>query len=60
MSLSPQQKSGFPIFSSIEFKDENLLFSDKSTSFIPAEHEDYIAWMGREYYNILKAMDCNG
>ncbi|KAL7891233.1 hypothetical protein AOLI_G00007090 [Acnodon oligacanthus] len=53
------QKSGFSLFSSAAFNGENLLFSDSSTKFIPTGHEHYIDWMGRHYYNILKAMDCS-
>ncbi|XP_066519091.1 melanotransferrin [Hoplias malabaricus] len=53
------QRSGFPLFSSASFNGENLLFSDNSIKFIKSSHEDYIEWMGRNYYNILKAMDCS-
>ncbi|KAI4894985.1 hypothetical protein NFI96_010793 [Prochilodus magdalenae] len=58
MLVEGVQKSGFGVFSSTAFDGENLLFSDSSTKFITAGHEGYIDWMGRQYYNILKAMDC--
>ncbi|XP_065120847.2 melanotransferrin [Paramisgurnus dabryanus] len=53
------QKSGFSLFSSSSFGGSNLLFSDDSTTFIEAGKENYIEWMGRRYYDVLKAMDCS-
>ncbi|XP_051997558.1 melanotransferrin-like [Xyrauchen texanus] len=53
------QKSGFSMFSSASFSGNDLLFSDASTTFISAGHENYIEWMGRRYYAILRAIDCS-
>ncbi|KAI7807691.1 melanotransferrin [Triplophysa rosa] len=53
------QKSEFSIFSSTSFGGTDLLFSDASTTFIEAGNENYIEWIGRRYYDILRAVDCS-
>ncbi|KAM6962468.1 melanotransferrin [Aplochiton taeniatus] len=50
------RKSDFGMFSPGSY-GENMLFSDSSTMFLEAESEDPKVWMGRDYYNVLKAMD---
>ncbi|XP_039983615.1 melanotransferrin [Xiphias gladius] len=52
------ERSGFKMFSSLEYGGGNLLFSESSTMFQPVESEDPKTWMGRHYYNALRAMDC--
>ncbi|XP_056132177.1 melanotransferrin [Lampris incognitus] len=51
-------KSGFQMFSSGSYGEGNLLFSESSTKFLRATSEDPKMWMGTEYYNALRAMDC--
>ncbi|KAJ8418910.1 hypothetical protein AAFF_G00004090 [Aldrovandia affinis] len=53
------EKSTYDVFSS-PVGSPNLMFSDKSTDFLPAGQEDYKSWMGVRYYNALRAMDCSG
>lgn len=53
-----QQKSHFPMFSSLEYGGGTVLFSNSTTSIEEAESEEPRRWMRDWYYDAMRAMDC--
>lgn len=46
------------MFSSAQYGGGTVLFSESSIMFQGVESDDPKKWMGRHYYNALRAMDC--
>lgn len=55
---SLQRKTQFNFFSSKEYGGGTVLFSESSTMFQEVESNEPMKWMGQNYYNTMKAMDC--
>ncbi|XP_003974413.3 melanotransferrin [Takifugu rubripes] len=53
-----RQKTEFKFFSSEGYGGGTVLFSESSTMFQEVESNDPMKWMGQNYYNTMKAMDC--
>ncbi|XP_061594643.1 melanotransferrin [Cololabis saira] len=53
-----QEKSGFNMFSSVNYGGGTVLFSESTIKFEGQVTEDPQKWMGDSYYNVLKAMGC--
>ncbi|XP_068563831.1 melanotransferrin [Cebidichthys violaceus] len=58
MLMEGLEKSGFNMFSSAAYGSGTVLFSESSSMFQGAESDNPKKWMGRFYYNALRAMDC--
>ncbi|XP_029004298.1 melanotransferrin [Betta splendens] len=58
MLLKGLETSNFNMFSSAEYGGGTLLFSESSTMFQGVESDLPQKWLGRLYYNALRAMDC--
>uniref|UniRef100_A0AAX7V7V0 Serotransferrin n=1 Tax=Astatotilapia calliptera TaxID=8154 RepID=A0AAX7V7V0_ASTCA len=59
MLMEGLQKSNFPMFSSADYGDGTVLFSNLATTFKAANSDEPKKWMGNRYHNALKAMDCD-
>lgn len=55
---SLQQKAEFNFFSSEGYGGGTVLFSESSTMFQEVASNEPVKWMGQNYYNTMKAMDC--
>lgn len=47
------------MFSSADYGDGTVLFSNLTTTFKAANSDEPKKWMGNRYHNALKAMDCD-
>lgn len=56
--FSLQQKTQFKFFSSEGYGGGTVLFSESSTMFQEVVFNEPMKWMGQNYYNTMKAMDC--
>ncbi|KAM8953111.1 melanotransferrin [Pelodytes ibericus] len=54
-----QAGSSFKMFDSLNYGGTNLLFRDATTELSLISNQTYQAWLGDEYLQAMKGMDCN-
>ncbi|XP_069753360.1 melanotransferrin isoform X2 [Narcine bancroftii] len=50
--------AGFEIFNSASYNSKDLLFKDTTKGFSLIKNQTYQAWLGTEYLQFLKGLDC--